>query len=87
MSTHRSEQETIIRFDQTKGEVAIFTASPVIRRKLEKRGLIAWKVRKTRGVPGGWFYRTPYRTLHWSVRPPRTAPKRGVLEATDGRER
>lgn len=68
MTDHRAEQETIIRYDATRDVVAIFTGWPVVARKLAKRGLIPYKTTVYKGKPNGWFYRTPYSTLTWTIR-------------------
>lgn len=56
------EKETIINFNEADGEANIYTASPAMKRRLEKLG----EVRETNGgwelnVPKGWI----------TVRPPK----------------
>ena len=54
------ERETVIRWcdDKTAG-IHIFTASPTVHRRLERRGLKSYKESRQSGQIVGWFYRYP----------------------------
>lgn len=74
----RREQETIIRFDGERDEVALFTAYPAMRRKIERRGWRPVKVARKAGKEVGWFYRVPYGMLRWGLRAESRPLPRGI---------
>lgn len=64
MALSAYEKETIINFNEADGEANIYTASPVMKRKLDKLG----EVRETNGgwelnVPKGWITVKPPRRI------------------------
>lgn len=73
----RSEAETILRWDAHKTTVSVFTASPVVKRKLERAGLTPSKRVMSRGRETGWFFVFPYTDLRWGARKRKTGPRRG----------
>ncbi len=74
------ERETVIRWDDYRDVVNLFTASPVVDRKLRRAGYAPSRVSTFRGREVGWFYKIPYRDLRWTarVRKPLDGPKPGV---------
>ena len=61
-----SERETTIRFSDDKSEgIRIFTSSPVIHRRLLKRGLTPCRIWPKVGKPLGWFFAGGYRIWPW----------------------
>lgn len=63
MKLLKEEQETIIRFDRTRTLVDVFTADPVMQRKLERGGIAP-----VRTYRSGRFYQVSYRRLRWGIR-------------------
>ena len=70
------ERETILHWDAHKDIVNIFTASPAMKRKVERAGHRVKKASTIKGREVGWFFLIPYRMLSWSVRPRKTGPRR-----------
>ena len=64
-----TERETILRWDAHKDVVNCFTASPAVKRKVERAGHRVKKASTVKGREVGWFFQIPYRNLFWSVRP------------------
>ena len=62
MST-KAEQETILRWDEEEQELHVWTASPVVERKLRRLGYAPISVGIRDGKPGSWKYRLPLRVL------------------------
>jgi hypothetical protein len=63
----RAEQETIIRWDREDPLVHVFSASPVVWRKLARLGLEPTRRSTVRGAEAGRFYTVPLARLRWSV--------------------
>jgi len=74
----RAEQETVIRWDREDPLAHLFSASPVVWRKLARLGLEPTRRSTVRGAEVGRFYRVPLARLRWSVARERVegAPKR-----------
>ena len=69
-----SAVETVLRWDAHKDTVSLFTASPAVRRKLERAGLSPVRRSVRRGREIGWFFSFPYRNLRWGARTRKTGP-------------
>lgn len=79
-----NERETTIRWSDDKTEgVRIFTSSPVVHRRLERRGLTSSKQTHQNGHIVGWFYAYPYNTLSL-VLPRIKTPKKGPVSRPTG---
>ncbi len=64
----KAERETTVRWDDHRDVVSLFTASPVVNRKLRRAGYTPSRVSTVKGVESGWFYRIPYADLRWTAR-------------------
>ena len=79
-----SERETILRWDAHKDVVHVYTASPVVDRKIKKAGHQPTRDQTRKGAWSGSFYVIPYKSLRWGVRTPgvrKTGPSRGGFRA------
>lgn len=76
-----TERETIFRWDGHKDVVNLFTASPAIKRKVERAGHGVKQTSTVKGQEIGWGYAIPYRHLSWSVRARKTGQVRGGFGA------
>jgi len=54
-----SEQETIIRFDETDTPAEIYTASPRVAGLLQRRGLKPYKTTFHKADITGWYFELP----------------------------
>jgi len=63
----RAEQETIIRWDREDPLAHVFSASPVVWRKLARLGLEPTRRSTVRGAEVGRFYKVPLGRLRWSI--------------------
>lgn len=54
-----SEQETIIRFDETGGPAEVFTASGRVSGMLIRKGLKPYKTDTHNGQARGWYFKVP----------------------------
>ncbi len=70
----KTEREIVVRFDDHKDVVSVFTASPVVDRKVRRAGYAPGRVSTVRGREVGWFYRIPYAELRWGFRRQRARP-------------
>jgi hypothetical protein len=69
----RAEQETIIRWDEEEKLVHVYSASPVVWRRLEKQGFEVLKETTHKGEPTGRFYTPiPIRDFRWGRKAPRS---------------
>lgn len=76
----RAEQETIIRWDEEEKLVHVYSASPVVWRRLEKQGFAVQRETTRDGQPTGRFYvPIPLADFRWGKKRPRTAAQ---LEAS-----
>lgn len=65
--TAKSEQETVIRFSADEDTAHIWTASPAIKRKMDRIKAVPVRVTKRDGEESGWFYEVPVKELRWKV--------------------
>ena len=65
-----SERETVLRWDAHKDEVRVYTASPVVDRKIRRAGHVPTRESSRKGAWSGSFYTIPYKSLRWGVRTP-----------------
>jgi LmbE family N-acetylglucosaminyl deacetylase len=79
-----SELETILRWDAHKDHVRCFTASPAVRRKLERAGYRPTRRSTVKGREVGWDFTVPYADLRWGARPRKTGPTPGSFRASRG---
>jgi hypothetical protein len=77
----RAEQETVIRFDRAAPAAHLFSASPVVWRKLARLGLEPVRRSTVRGVEVGRFYRVPLARLRWGIRREGQAKRAGNAAA------
>lgn len=69
MGLARAEQETILRWDEDKKAVSVYSASPVTWRKLARLGIQPAKETTLRtGEPSGKFYRIPLAQFRWGLK-------------------
>lgn len=60
-----SELETVFRWDAEDDVVAVWTAQPPVKRKLEKAGYEPYRVSTQAGEPVGWFFKIPLAEFRW----------------------
>ena len=83
----RSEQETVIRWDEEEKIVVIWSASPVVLRRLHKLGLVpASESRRKTGELHGKEYRVPAAQFRWGLKRRGTARKGAFLPKTSRQE-
>jgi hypothetical protein len=91
----RAEQETVLRWDREDPLVHVWSASPVVWRKLERVGIAPGRETRSYGRVSGRFYRIPLRQFRWGLRraarpgqnpPPRRQEPRvaGSSDTSDG---
>jgi hypothetical protein len=68
MGQTRSEQETVIRWDEEEKVVHVWSASPVTWRKMARLGIQPTKETTTRGEPSGKFYTVPLEGFRWRLK-------------------
>jgi hypothetical protein len=68
MGLTRAEQETVITWNDDAKEVAIWSASPVTWRKLDRLGIHPVRETLLQGKPAGKFYRLPFGLFRWGRR-------------------
>jgi hypothetical protein len=79
----KAEQETVIRWDEGEKTVVIWSASPVVLRRLYKLGLTpASESRKRTGELHGREYKMPLGLFRWGLKRRGTARKRAFLPKT-----
>lgn len=68
----RAEQETVVRWDEEEKLVTIWSASPVVMRKLHALGLVPHRESRRRtGELWGREFKVPLAHFRWRVRAPR----------------
>jgi hypothetical protein len=72
-----AEQETVIRWDREESGVHIFSANPVVWRKLERLGLEPVRRSTVAGEEAGRFYVVPVGRLRWGLKPEGGSRRRG----------
>ena len=72
----KAERETTILWDEEERVVHVYSASPVVWRKLARFGIEPIRVTRhaDSGVIHGRFYEVPLRWLRWSIREPKSRP-------------
>jgi len=71
----KEERETVIRFDETKADVEIWTASPVSARRMARAGVRPYRTTSAAdGEKTGWFFRVPFDDLRWRLGRIKRAP-------------
>lgn len=84
----KAEQETVICWDEEEKTVVIWSASPVVLRRLHRLGLTpASESRKRTGELHGREYRLPLAEFRWSVKAKRTPRVLSEAERQRLRER
>lgn len=68
MGQTRSEQETVIRWDEEDKLVHLWSASPVTWRKLARLGIRPTRETTREGQPAGKFYQVPLARFRWGIR-------------------
>jgi len=68
MGLTRSEQETILRWDEEEQVVHIWSASPVTWRKLDRLGVRSHHETTIEGKPSGKSYRLPLGQFRWRLK-------------------
>jgi len=68
MGLTRAEQETVIRWDREDPDVHIYSASPVVWRRMARLGIAAFRETTTAGKPTGKFYRLPLNQSRWGIK-------------------
>lgn len=71
MALTKAERETTIRWDEEDRVVHVWSASPVVWRKMARLGLRPTRETTLAGEPSGKFYRLPLTEFRFGVRKPR----------------
>jgi hypothetical protein len=64
----RAEQETIIRWDREEPTVSVWSASPVVCRKMDRLGLAPVRESTSYGQLTGRWYRVPLARFRWGLK-------------------
>ncbi len=76
----RAEQETVIRWDEAERVVTIWSASPVVLRKLHRLGLVPTReTRRRDGTLHGRDYQLPVDSFRWGLKRKRRPSGVGVF--------
>ena len=79
----RAEQETVIRWDREAEQVYIWSADPVVWRKLTRLGVAVREetvAQRTGEVTGRFYAPIPLTAFAWRTKRPRTAAQRAAAQ-------
>lgn len=79
MGLSRAEQETTIRWDREDGVVSVWSADPVVWRRMARLGVRAVRETTLEGKPSGKLYRVERGQFRWGLK--RQGGGRGNVEA------
>ena len=68
MGLTREEQETVIRWDREDPDVHIWSANPVVWRRMARLGIAPVRETTVAGKPAGKFYTLPVSQFRWGVK-------------------
>ena len=75
----RSEQETVIRWDEESDTVNVWTASPKTMRKMARLGFAAMATATRNGDEGSWTYQIPSAMWKWRFAAKRKVDRKSVV--------